>query len=147
MTLANDLKHMLHTGARPILSTLGLRQVRVIIRTTTWSTGRVQSGAATTADVEIIPRPRVEGRAGDPQIRVSKITPAYDATSAYAAGGFSRDQLAPADAAGTSWTYVVIWPDGIERRYKLLRLTQASRVSQALEYILDLQSLDRAVPF
>lgn len=126
--------------ARAKVDALGLRTVRVIVRSRQWSSGRIQTGTAIVSDLELDPRPHVRGVAGDPTLNVGPITPAYVGPPA---GGYTVDQLNPPDASGFEWTYIIIGPDGVERPYKLQRLTAVS----SMRYMLDLQALDRKVPY
>jgi hypothetical protein len=119
---------------------LGLRQVRVIIRSRQWSSGKIQTGTAIVTDLELSPRPHVRGVSGDPSLNVGPITPAYVGPPA---GGYTVAQINPSDAPGFEWNYVIVGPDGVERPYKLQRLTTAS----SMRYMLDLEALDRKVPF
>lgn len=145
--IVDELRAIVAEGRRIVDSDIGLRPVTVKIRTRTWSGGEAQFGTPTDSDLPIVPNPRVEGQAGDPAIKISKITPAY---SADGGGGYTKAQLAPLDTAGDEWYYVVTWADGIERPYELLRITESGRTSRALEYVLELQAFGlsgRRVPF
>lgn len=140
LALADRLRSI--AGPTTLAGTPGfdVRQNRVIVRRRTWSSGKIQTGTATVADLEILPRPHVTGAAGDPVLTVGPITPAYPVPPA---GGYTPAQLNPADSPGLEWTYVVIGPDGVERAYKSMRFTN----TKPLRYMLELTSLDRVVPF
>jgi hypothetical protein len=145
--IVDDLRAIVAEGRRIVDTDIGLRPVTVAVRTVTWSGGVVQRGTATNSDLAITPNPRVEGQAGDPAIKISKITPAY---SANGGGGYTKAQLAPLDAAGVEWYYVITWADAIERTYQLMRITESGRASRALEYVLELQAFKlsgRRVPY
>jgi hypothetical protein len=120
--------------------TIDVRPTRVIIRTRTWSTGRIQTGTAIVTDLEILPVPHVRATAGDASMTVGPITPAYPGPPA---GGYTLAQLNPADSAGVESVHILLGPDGIERPYKLLKISNTS----ALHYTLELQALNRLVPF
>ncbi len=119
---------------------IDVRPSRVIVRTRTWSSGRIQTGTAIVSDLELLPVPHVRATAGDPSMLVGPITPAYPGPPP---GGYTPAQLNPADSAGTETVHVILGPDGVERPYKLLKLSNTS----ALHYTLELQALDRVVPF
>jgi hypothetical protein len=145
--IVDELRAIVAAGRRIVDSDIGLRPVTVKVRTVTWDGGKVQRGTGTPSDLDITPNPRVEGQAGDPAIKISKITPAY---SANGGGGYTKEQLAPLDSAGVETYYVITWADGIERKYQLMRITESGRASRALEYVLELQAFGvsgRRVPF
>lgn len=135
-SIVDDLREIVN-DARGIVDDLGVRVVQVTIRTRMWDGGGIQTGTATVSDREILPRPKVIGVAGDPTIRVTSIVPAFSG------GGYTPEQLNPPDLAETDWFYVVTFPDGVGRPFKLLRLTTV----KALRYELELESLGRVVPF
>ncbi len=138
MTLRDELLPVLNE-ARTLVADLGMRQVRVIVRTTTWSGGAPQTGVATNSDREIVPRPRVNGLAGDPTLQVV-VTPAH---SGPPSGGYTPAQLNVGSATGIEYVYVVIGPDAVERPYKLLKMT----TPRPFRYLLELESLDRRKPY
>lgn len=105
-TLREDLVPVVDAG-RQLVDTLGFRLRPVIVRTRTWSGGRVGSGTATNADVTLTPRPKVAepparvlsesgGRweAGD--LQVTRVSATYD-----------EADLAPAVTAGVEVVYLV----------------------------------------
>ncbi len=139
MSLRDDLLPTLVSGYQ-IVEDHGLRQVRIIVRTRTWSSGDMNVGVPTISDREILPRPRVEGIVGDPVLKVGPIVPA---SAALDAGTFTPAMLNPSDAPGIEYFYVAIWPDGVERPYKLMKLT----APEPFRYMLEFQSLDRRMPF
>jgi hypothetical protein len=140
MALADSLKQFLQTTGRAIPGALGLRPTRVFVRSRTWSSGKIQTGTPTIANLEILPTPRVTATAGDPSMRIGPITPAYQGPPA---GGYTTAQLNPGDAPGFEHVYILLGPDGVERAYKLLKLS----TTRALHYTLELQSFDRVVPY
>jgi hypothetical protein len=145
--IVDDLRAIVAEGRRIVDEDIGLRPVTVVVRTVTWSGGVVQRGTATNSDLLLTPNPRVEGQAGDPAVKISKVTPAYAANGG---GGYTKEQLAHLDEAGKERFFVLTWADGIERPYQLIRITESGRASRALEYVLELQAYaltGRRVPF
>lgn len=109
----------------------------VVFRTRVWSNGRVQSGTATTTDVEILPRPKVRKILSSNDLKVGPITPANSS------GGYAPDDLVPSDVAGTEYVYVVTGPDAVEREYAVAWID----TSKAFGYVLHLSPIDRRTPF
>lgn len=140
MSLRDDLLSTLVAGYQ-IVEDAGLRQTRVIVRSRTWSSGKIQTGTATISDLEIEPRPEVVGMAGDPVLKVGPIVPASEAADP---GTYTPAQLNRVDLPDTDWFYLIIAPDGVERPYKLERL---DTVTRPFRYMLDLTALDRKLPF
>jgi len=136
VTLQSSLLPVLDS-ARTLLDTFGLRQTRVIVRSRTWSSGEIQVGTAAVVDLELAPRPKVKGLAGDPVLEVGPITPEHTT------GGYTPAQLNPDDAPGFEYVYVCVGRDGVERPYKLGKMT----TTRSFRYMLELQSLGRVVPF
>lgn len=124
--------------ARAICDELGIRRTTVVLRTRTWSSGKMQTGTSTTASTEILPRPHVDGSAGDPEIKLH-ITPKFTG------GGYTPAQLAAGDVAGVESYFAVTFPDGVERAYALA--PRGLDTTRPLRYTLRLLSLDRKVPF
>lgn len=114
-----------------------VRQVRVIVRSRTWSSGEINVGVPTVNDIELTPTPKVQGVAGDPIVTVGPITPAYTG------GGYTPAQLNPEDAPGFEYYYVLIFPDGVERPYKLVLFT----TPRPFRYMLQLESIGQQKPF
>lgn len=140
LRLADRLRSI--AGPTTLAGTPGfdVRQVRVFVRKRVWSSGKIQTGMPTITNLEILPRPHVQGTAGDPQLRVGPITPFYPGPPS---GGYTPAQLNPGDAEGMEWFYLIVGPDAVERPYKLMLLT----TPRPLRYMLDLTALDRKVPF
>ena len=122
------------------VSVAGMRPTRVFLRSRAWSSGTVGSGTAPVTTTELLPRPKVEGTAGDPMLLVRSLSPPYVATTS---GGMTPAQLIPADAAGSEYYYVVQGIDGVDRAYTLITFNQ----HKIHTYVLTLQALDRAIPF
>lgn len=138
MTFASKLLPALtKIRAIPGPTGLGVRSTSVVLRTRTWSGGRVQLGTSTVVDLEILPRPKVrkEGESGN--LVVGPITPSN------LAGGYTPAQLHPSDAAGSEYYYVVTGPEGVARNYAARWLDDRHPFS----YYLHLDPDDRAVPF
>jgi hypothetical protein len=137
--------------ARGIAPAMGFHRVRVVVRTRTWSSGRVQTGTAANVDLVLgapdpsggatLP-PHVKGTAGDPEIEVGPLTP-FDVTAA--PRGFTVAQLNPALVPGVEYYYVVTFPDGVPRPYILA--PRGLNTDRALHYTVKLRALDRATPF
>lgn len=138
-------------AARGIAPALGMHQVRVVVRTRTWSSGRPQTGTPTDVDLVLgapdpgtgqMLQPHVKGLAGDPEIVVGPLTP-FDAAAA--PRGFTPAQLAPGDAAGVEYYYLVTFPDGVPRAYTVA--PRSLDTSSPLHFTVKLKALDRKVPF
>jgi hypothetical protein len=138
-------------GARAIAPSLGFHDVRVVVRTRTWSSGRVQTGVPTVADLAVgapdpasgaILPPHVEGTSGDVEITVGPVTP-FDPVAA--PRGYTAAQLNPSAAAGVEYYYLVTFPDGVSRAFVLT--PRGMDTSRPLRVMLKLRALDRAVPF
>jgi hypothetical protein len=87
-------------AARQLIQDFGLRQSRVWVRRRAWSAGEQHLGDVTDTDVEITPRPKVV--ADTPvTLNVSRLTPAYPG------GGYTTEDLLPAQVAGTSRYFLV----------------------------------------
>jgi hypothetical protein len=79
---------------------LGLRQSRVWVRRRAYSAGEQHLGDITDTDVEITPRPKVEEDT-PVTLKVSRITPTY------AGGGYTTEDLMPAQVAGVKRYFLV----------------------------------------
>jgi hypothetical protein len=101
MTLRDDVNAALD-DARGIIASFGLRTFVVKIRRRAWSGGKPGIGQSIDTDLTITPPPRVEavgareiaasgGTYQDGDIRLTKITPAYD--DGFTTGGYTKDQL------------------------------------------------------
>lgn len=115
-----------------------VRTARVIVRSRVWTGGHPQTGAPVVTNLEILPRPHVQGASGG--LLVGPVTPSYVGPPA---GGYTPDQLNPGDAVSFEWVYVVIEADGVERPYKLMHID----TTRPFRYMLTLTALDRKVPF
>ncbi len=135
-TLRDSLLPVIN-NCRRIIDDLGFRTARVIVRTKTWTSGRIQTGDAFVEDLELDPVPSVVGTAGDPKLTVTKLTPSF------ARGGYTPAQLNPADSPGVEFVYIIIGPDEVERAYRLAQID----LTGSLGYTLKLEALNRAVPF
>ncbi len=114
---------------------------RVLIRSYTWPVSangsrEVGLGVPTVSEIEILPRPKVRD-VGNQGLRVSLIIPQN------ANGGYSPEQLKPADADGFKYAWIVIGPDGVERGYVPTDID----TREPFFYSVDLIPLDRAIPF
>lgn len=137
-------------AARGIAPALGMHQVRVVVRTRTYTGGKTQVGPSTAVDLvlgapdpstgQILP-PHVHGTSGDPELTVGPLTP-FDPV--VAPRGFTLAQLNPPDAAGVEHYYVVTFPGGIVRPYVLL--PHGLDATNPLHITLKLKLLDRKVP-
>lgn len=118
------------------VQSLGFSPYTVTVRTRTWSGGQVQLGSPVDADLLLTPNPQVEETSGDRQLRVYGIVPAH------VGGGYTPAQLNPSTSAAVESYYRVTGPNGLH----LYSLTSID-TSDAVEYTLVLDALDRAVPF
>ena len=90
---------------------LSLRRSRVWVRQRAYSAGEQHLGDITDSDIEITPRPKVEEM--DPTtLKVSRITPDYGT------GGYSPDDLLPAQVAGVERYFLVQVGDGPRMPYR-----------------------------
>ena len=121
MSLVSDLLPVVNAG-RQLAADLGLRTRAVVVRTRTWSGGKVGSGTASDADVTLTPPPVVS----EPPARL-----VGDAVGMYEAGDiivtkiardtYTEAQLMPAVSAGVEVLYLVSDPDtGVVRQYRLV---------------------------
>jgi hypothetical protein len=151
VTLRDELLEAVQE-ARGIVGDLGMHQVQVLVRTRTWSSGKIQSGPSTVSDLmlgapsidnpgTIVP-PHVKGSPADPEIKVGPITPFHPV---YAPAGYTLQQLAPMDAPGVECIYVVTFNDNIARPYILA--PRGLDASRPLRIMLTLKTLGLKVPF
>lgn len=138
-------------AVRGIAPALGFHQTSVVVRTRTWSSGRIQTGAATVSDLilgspdpvtlQIIP-PHVEGAQTDAEIKVGPLTPFEPIASPR---GFTPTQLVPSEAAGIEYYYLVTFPGNVARRF--LVAPRGLDTTNPLHYTVKLQVIDRPLPF
>lgn len=114
---------------------LSLRPTRVYVRLRQWSGGEKGLGTRTDTDTEITPRPEVI-EAGGGKLTVTAITPS-DGTI-----GWTPAQLQPAMAAGRDFFFIVVMPDGNQRRYRL----DSINLLGLFNYTLTLSPFDRSEP-
>src|SRR6185369_1839041 len=114
MTLRTDLLPVFR-DARQLVQALGLRSMRVVVRSRVWSGGKVRLGVPTDTDLEILPRPRCKETDAN-TIVVDKVQPKPAGVSF----GYTRQQLRPDDDTATEYYYVVTADDGVERPYALV---------------------------
>ena len=140
MSLVTDLRPVVNAG-RQLAADLGLRTRAVVIRTRTWSGGKMGSGTATDSDVTITPPPVVS----EPPARL-----VGDAVGMYEAGDvivtrIARDtydeaDLMPVVSAGVEVLYLVSDPDtGVARQYRLV----GAPVNKNFAWGLTLRRMDR----
>lgn len=122
-------------SVRAVVSALGLRTSRVVVRTVTWSGGSTKLGTPTTSDLVISPDPKVSETDGGQGLLVQYITPAH------AGGGYTVEQLRPADVTGTE-TYYVVTGDNGTYPYALVDIDSTA----PLHYTLRLRKLERTDP-
>lgn len=134
MTLRDSTLPALN-GVRAVVSALGLRTSRVVVRTVTWSGGSTKLGTATTSDLVITPDPKVTETDNGQGLIVQYITPAHDG------GGYTVAQLRPSDAAGTESFYLVTGDNGTYP-YALVDIDSTA----PLHYTLRLRKLERTDP-
>ena len=117
MALRDDLLPVFN-NARQLVQDFGLRQSRVWVRQRAYSAGEQHLGDITDADVEILPRPKVEEM--DPTtLKASRITPDYGT------GGYTTADLLPAQVAGTERYYLVqVGPDGPKIPYRCIGIDE-----------------------
>lgn len=89
-----------------LVADLGVSRYSVAVRRYTWSGGEVGLGQRVPSDMPIIPNPPVEESDGGRKLRVGPIMPKH------AAGGYTIDQLIPADSAAGEYVYLVSGPNG-----------------------------------
>jgi hypothetical protein len=138
-------------GARGIAPALGFHQTSVLVRTRTWTSGKVNSGTATVADLvlgspdpvteQLLP-PHVVGTHGDAEITVGPLTP-FDPVAS--PRGFTPAQLVPGPAPGIEYFYLVTFPGNVQRRY--LVAPRGFTTTSSLHYTVKLQVIERPVPF
>jgi len=138
-------------AARAIAPAMGLHPTRVVVRTRTWSSGKVQTGTATVSDLVLgapapaggatLP-PHVHGTSGDQEITVGPLTP-FDAAASPA--GFTPAQLVPSESAGVEYYYLVTFPDGVARAFVVAG--RGLDTTRPLHWTVKLRALDRKVPF
>lgn len=107
----------------------------VTVRTGTWVSGKVGTGAVTISDLTILPRPRVR-EDGDGSLIVEGIVPSNPK------GGYTLAQLRPTTGAGVDYYYVVTGANGTHN-YQLVDID----TGKAFLYSLRLKALTRATPF
>lgn len=73
-----------------------IRPNRVFLVTVTWSGGEVRLGVATTTEVEILPRPRVEETVDGREVVIEPVIPEHTGGSG---GGIPISTIHPADSA------------------------------------------------
>jgi hypothetical protein len=153
-TLRDRLLHRLAV-IRGRVGDLGMHQPQVLIRTRTWSSGRIETGTSTTADLILgapsqakpgttVP-PHVKGSPADTTVVVGPITPDNATTNPTPPGGFTLQQLNPGDAPGVEYYFVVTWPDGIAKRYLLA--PGGLNASRPFRVMLTLEAIDLDFPF
>jgi hypothetical protein len=136
---------------RGVAPMLGFHPVSVLLRTRTRSSGKIQTGPATTADLvighpsptsgQILP-PHIKGEHTDAEITVGPLTP-FDAVAS--PRGYTRAQLLPSDAAGVEYYYLVTWEGGLQRRY--LVAPRGLDTTDPLGWRVKLQVIDRPMSF
>jgi hypothetical protein len=136
MSFRTSLLPLLQTLRKLPSETFDIRTTSVLLRTRTWSDGEVGSGTYSDVDLPILPTPKCK-KVSDTQLEVGPITPSNSA------GGYTIAQLKPDDVEGTEWFYVCTGPDGVARRYTLLKIDQ----HKPFRYTLRLESFDRVAPF
>lgn len=150
MTLRDSLLPVVH-AARGLVSALGMHQTSVVVRTRTWSSGRIQTGTPTDSSLTLgaphpvtgvkVP-PHVHGTSGDVEIMVGPLTP-YNATTCPT--GYTPQQLNPGDAPGVEYYYLVTFPDGVARRFVVL--PRGLDTTRPMRVMVKLRADDRKVPF
>ncbi len=137
-TLRDNLLPVLQS-ARALVSSLGMHQVSVVVRTRTWSSGKIQTGSAVVSDLTLTPTPHVKGTSGDVEVVVGPVTP-YHGT-----GGYTPAQLNPSDAAGVEYYYLVTFPDGVARAFVVQ--PRGIDTTRPMRIMVKLRALDRKAPF
>ena len=100
------------------MQTLDMRQSRVWVRRRAYSAGEQHLGDITDTDVEITPRPKVEEDT-PVTIKVSRITPAYPG------GGYTTEDLLPAQTAGVERYFLVqAGTDGPRTPYRCISIDE-----------------------
>lgn len=122
-------------GVRAVVADLGLRTSRVVVRTVTWSGGSTKLGTTGTVDLVLTPDPKVREIDGGQGLLVEYVTPSH------AGGGYTVEQLRPADVAGTETFYVVTGDNGTYP-YALVDIDSTA----PLHYTLRLRKLERTDP-
>ncbi len=107
----------------------------VVVRTAVWSSGEVGTGAATTSDYTILPRPSVK-EDDDTNLVVRNIVPPHPK------GGNALSSLNPTTVAGTEFYYVVTGANGTHY-YQLVDID----TSNPFFWNLKLKTLTRTTPF
>jgi hypothetical protein len=129
---------------------LGMHQVQVLLRTRTWSSGKIETGTSTLADLvlgapsRVTPgltrNPHVKGTPADPLIVVGPVTPYDSITNPTPPAGYTLAQLNPADAPGVEYYFVVTWPGGIAKRYQLA--PRGFNAARPMRVMLTLEAID-----
>jgi hypothetical protein len=132
VTLRDDILPVLYDG-RTFLDDLGFRPMRIIVRTRTWPSGKIEVGAPVVSDLELTPKPKVKWTGDGFSLTVGPIMPAFGG------GGYTPQQLQPPEAVGVDHVYVAIPQDGTEQLFRL-RLLDTHKTTG---YFLDLEDLKR----
>jgi hypothetical protein len=88
-----------------LVEDFGVSRYSVTVRRYTWSGGEVGLGQRVPSDLRIVPNPPVVERESGRKLRVGPIMPKH------AEGGYTIDQLLPADSAAGEYVYVVSGPN------------------------------------
>jgi hypothetical protein len=134
VSLKDDVLPIIRDGWA-LVSTLGFAPYTVVVRTRTWSGGKVKLGTSTDSDLTLSSA-QVKELGGDRELEVYAITPSHSG------GGYTPAQLNPTTTAGVEYYYVVTGPNGTHN-YTLASIDSGDPV----EYKLRLAALTRGVPF
>ena len=138
MSLRDDVLPIINAGWQTVQD-LGFAPDVVTVRTRTWASGKVGTGAYTDSDLVLSPNPLVVER-GDRTLLVGPIQPPHDG------GGYTVAQLRPATSSGVEYFYLVTRSNGTHN-YALVELDSSKPEGLFVEYMLTLRALTRATPF